>query len=52
MTSLTDVNYFVEICERVIKNQKANFEIFNVSDEKTKSMETIYKELVLKHKLT
>jgi hypothetical protein len=51
MTSLTDVNYFVKVCEKVIKNQQSDFEIFNVSDDKVKNMETIYKELILKHKL-
>lgn len=51
ITSLTDVNYFVKVCEIVIKNQKNNFEIFNISDKKTKTMNEIYIELVKKYNL-
>lgn len=51
ITSITDINLFIKIIDRVIKKQKTNFEIFNISDDKTKNMFDIYKEIALKYKL-
>lgn len=50
-TSLTDINYFIETIETVMKQQKSSFEIYNISDRKTKKMETIYQELIWKYHL-
>lgn len=36
ITSITDINLFIKTIDRVIKKQKTNFEIFNISDDKTK----------------
>lgn len=51
ITSITDINAFIQAIDLVIKKQTSHFEIFNISDRKTKTMEIIYQELVEKHSL-
>lgn len=51
MTSLTSIENFIESIDLVIKKQFSHFEIFNVSDKDTKTMEENYKEICERNKL-
>jgi nucleoside-diphosphate-sugar epimerase len=52
ITSLTSIESLINSIFLVIRNQKNNFEIFNISDEKTKNMEEIYLEISKKYNLS
>lgn len=51
ITSLISIENFIQAIDIIIKKQTTKFEIFNISDDKTKTMEEIYNGIVLKYKL-
>lgn len=49
ITSITSIENFIQFIDIIVKKQTTCFEIFNVSDIKTKSIEENYKEISKKY---